>query len=70
MSQTVGVTKAITNLNDVHNIFQLRQTAGPSFFREWSGPFEIRMIHHYPPSIPPPPPSPPTPLCKGGDKGG
>ncbi|HAG84319.1 MAG TPA: type I restriction endonuclease subunit R [Cyanobacteria bacterium UBA12227] len=35
MVQTVGITKAITNLNEAHDKFNLRQTADPIFFTEW-----------------------------------
>lgn len=35
MVETIGITKAITNLNDAHSKFNLSQTADPLFFREW-----------------------------------
>ena len=35
MVQTIGITKAITNLNEAHNKFNLSQTTDPLFFREW-----------------------------------
>ncbi|MEB3229579.1 MAG: type I restriction endonuclease subunit R [Leptolyngbyaceae bacterium] len=39
MPQTLGVTKAITNLNDAHRILQVRPTLDANFFPEWIGPF-------------------------------
>ena len=39
MVQVIGVTKAITNLNEAHDLFQLRPTANSDFFPEWLGPF-------------------------------
>ena len=35
MVQTVGITKAITNLNEAHDKFNLSQTADTQFFTEW-----------------------------------
>ncbi|MBD2198144.1 MULTISPECIES: type I restriction endonuclease subunit R [Calothrix] len=35
MVKTLGITKAITNLNEVHNKFNLIQTSGLDFFTEW-----------------------------------
>ncbi|MBW4615879.1 MAG: type I restriction endonuclease subunit R [Desmonostoc vinosum HA7617-LM4] len=35
MVQTVGITKAITNLNEAHEKFKLSQTADQEFFTEW-----------------------------------
>ncbi len=35
MVQTVGITKAITNLNEAHGKFNLNQTDNPPFFTEW-----------------------------------
>ncbi len=35
MVQTVGITKAITNLNEAHNKFNLTQTGDLQFFTEW-----------------------------------
>ncbi|MBD2772590.1 type I restriction endonuclease subunit R [Iningainema tapete] len=35
MVETVGITKAITNLNEAHAKFNLSQTADPEFFTEW-----------------------------------
>ncbi|BAY33823.1 hypothetical protein NIES2107_57250 [Nostoc carneum NIES-2107] len=35
MVKTVGISKAITNLNEVHNKFNLTQTTTPDFFTEW-----------------------------------
>ncbi|MBW4509537.1 MAG: type I restriction endonuclease subunit R [Scytonematopsis contorta HA4267-MV1] len=35
MVQTVGITKAITNLNEAHAKFNLSQTADSEFFTEW-----------------------------------
>jgi hypothetical protein len=35
MVQTVGITKAITNLNEAHDKFNLSQTNDPQFFTEW-----------------------------------
>jgi hypothetical protein len=35
MAQTVGITKAITNLNEAHSKLNLSQTTDPEFFREW-----------------------------------
>jgi hypothetical protein len=35
MVQTVGITKAITNLNEAHAKFNLSQTADSQFFTEW-----------------------------------
>lgn len=35
MVQTVGITKAITNLNEAHDKFNLSQTTEPQFFTEW-----------------------------------
>lgn len=35
MVSTVGITKAITNLNETHAKFNLCQTADSNFFREW-----------------------------------
>ena len=35
MVQTIGITKAITNLNEAHDKFNLSQTAAPQFFTEW-----------------------------------
>jgi hypothetical protein len=35
MVQTVGITKAITNLNEAHGKFNLSQTVDPQFFPEW-----------------------------------
>lgn len=35
MVQTVGITKAITNLNEAHDKFSLSQTADTQFFTEW-----------------------------------
>ncbi|MBD2603849.1 type I restriction endonuclease subunit R [Scytonema hofmannii FACHB-248] len=35
MVQTVGITKAITNLNEAHAKFNLSQTAESEFFTEW-----------------------------------
>jgi len=39
MPQVLGVTKAITSLNDAHSTFQLQPASTPSFFPEWLGPF-------------------------------
>ena len=39
MVQVVGVTKAITNLNQIHDSFGLRLTSSPNFFLEWLEPF-------------------------------
>ena len=39
MVQVIGVTKAITNLNEAHELFQLRPTVKADFFSEWLGPF-------------------------------
>lgn len=35
MAQTIGITKAITNLNDAQEKFNLSQSADPQFFNEW-----------------------------------
>jgi hypothetical protein len=35
MVQTVGITKAITNLNEAHEKFNPIQTADTQFFIEW-----------------------------------
>lgn len=35
MVQTVGITKAITNLNEAHAKFNLSPTADSQFFTEW-----------------------------------
>ncbi|BAY93114.1 MULTISPECIES: hypothetical protein [unclassified Tolypothrix] len=35
MVKTLGISKAITNLNEVHNKFHLTQTTTPDFFPEW-----------------------------------
>jgi hypothetical protein len=35
MIQTVGITKAITNLNEAYDKFNLRQTADTQLFTEW-----------------------------------
>lgn len=35
MVQTVGITKAITNLNEAHDKFNLSQTTDTQFFTEW-----------------------------------
>ncbi|GAB1542244.1 hypothetical protein NUACC21_49180 [Scytonema sp. NUACC21] len=35
MVQTVGITKAITNLNEAHAKFNLSQTGESEFFTEW-----------------------------------
>jgi hypothetical protein len=35
MSETLGISKAILNLNDINDKFQLAQTAEPQFFTEW-----------------------------------
>jgi Type I restriction enzyme R protein N terminus (HSDR_N) len=35
MVQTVGITKAITNLNEAHSKLNLSQTADSEFFTEW-----------------------------------
>ncbi len=35
MVQKIGITKAITNLNEAHSKFNLRQSTDPLFFREW-----------------------------------
>lgn len=35
MVQTVGITKAITSLNEAHEKFNLSQTTNPEFFTEW-----------------------------------
>lgn len=35
MVQTVGITKAIINLNQAHDKFNLTQTDDPQFFTEW-----------------------------------
>ena len=35
MVETVAVTRAITNLNEVHEKFNLSQTDAPQFFTEW-----------------------------------
>lgn len=37
MPQVLGVTKAITNLNEAHRLLQLQPTADPAFFPEWMG---------------------------------
>jgi hypothetical protein len=37
MVKTIGITKAITNLNEVHRKFNLTQTSNLEFFREWCG---------------------------------
>ena len=39
MSQVLGVTKAITNLNQAHDILQVQPTVSSNFFPEWLGPF-------------------------------
>lgn len=39
MPQVLGVTKAITNLNEAHQIFKLQPTTASNFFPEWMGPF-------------------------------
>lgn len=39
MPEVFGVTKAITNLNEAHNTFQLQPTPSSTFFPEWLGPF-------------------------------
>ena len=38
MPQVIGVTKAITNLNQAHQTFQLQPTTNPTFFPEWLEP--------------------------------
>jgi len=35
MVKTIGITKAITNLNEVQNKLNLTQTSAPDFFAEW-----------------------------------
>ncbi|BAY09635.1 type I restriction endonuclease [Calothrix sp. NIES-2098] len=35
MVKTIGITKAITNLNQVHTKFNLTSTSEPDFFTEW-----------------------------------
>jgi hypothetical protein len=39
MPQMIGVTKAITNLNEVHNTLNLQPAVDPDFFTEWVGSF-------------------------------
>lgn len=39
MPQVLGVTKAITNLNEAHRTLQLKPATQPNFFSEWLGPF-------------------------------
>ncbi|MEQ8754492.1 MAG: hypothetical protein RID09_13385 [Coleofasciculus sp. G1-WW12-02] len=38
MLQVIGVTKAITNLNQAHHTFQLQPITDPTFFPEWLEP--------------------------------
>ncbi len=40
MIATIGVTKAITNLNVAHERLNLHPAANPDFFAEWQGEFE------------------------------
>jgi hypothetical protein len=35
MSKIIGITKAITNLNEVDTKLNLTQTSAPDFFTEW-----------------------------------
>lgn len=39
MPQVIGVTKAITSLNDAHTTFQRQPALSTNFFSEWLGPF-------------------------------
>ncbi|MEO0987467.1 MAG: hypothetical protein AAFY20_18245 [Cyanobacteria bacterium J06639_14] len=39
MPKVLGVTKAITYLNEAHNTLQLSPTYDTAFFPEWTAPF-------------------------------